>query len=227
MPLHVSPKRVLVWFLGISLFLALLSCLSDIAFLAGRRNQLGLRILIQMDAERNIPTFWSAFQLAVATLMLLLTGNQARSVRPEESGYWYALAGIFAVLTLDEDMQLHEHTAVWVRATLPATANLKGFAWTVGYLLVVPLVASPFLRFWYRLPTPTRNTCLLAAICFVGGALGIELLGAYSMLTWGKESPQYFGASIVEETLEMTGISLLIYSCSDLIARRGGLFLGP
>jgi hypothetical protein len=223
MKLEVAPRRLLTIFLGISLAFAALGILSQLFHIAGHRSQFGLRDWIDLDGEHNLPALWSTLQLAFAAMMLSLVAHQASGVASTETRYWWILAAVFAFFSIDENISLHERSGAVVRSLIPGTAVMLGFEWALLFIAIAPIIGLLFLRFWLRLPRRTRFLSGLACFLFLGGALGVELLTyvriAYFPGVWPVFTP-------LEETMEMTGVSVLIYCAADLIRWRGELVIG-
>lgn len=70
----------------------------------------------------------------------------------------------------------------------------------------------------------TRTLFLVAAVLFVSGSLGVEVIGARVAESLGKETVLYTTLASVEEGLEMLGSSVFIYGLLlHLRAVAGGI----
>ena len=76
------------------------------------------------------------------------------------------------------------------------------------------------LRFIRDLPAPTRRGVLVAAILYVGGALGMELPGGWIAEAQGSNTLLYHLVITVEELLEMAGVIVFIRVLASHIARE-------
>ncbi len=161
-----------------------------------------LRSGLSLSYEGNLPTWYAAGLLWTAGLGLGQCGR--RHVGPDRLR-WFALAGIFMLLSLDEAIELHEH--------LGGDAQRHGvlyFSWVLPGALLTGSFALAYLGFWRRLPPPTRRDFALAFALFVGGALGMELpLGAWTEVH-GDENLVYGVIDFVEESLELAGLSVFL-----------------
>ena len=78
-------------------------------------------------------------------------------------------------------------------------------------MLLVSIVGVRFLKCLLGLPRSTRNLFLLAAAMFIGGAIGIELIGSYVDASGSRHTLLYRLLIAVEESLEMTGVAVFIF----------------
>ncbi len=177
--------------------------------------------LLDLDVERSVYTWFSQLLLAGAGLMLLDTG--ARVYRRERliGAQWTLLGVVFFGLSADEALSVHELLSAPVGSSL-GTSGFLTFAWVlpVAALCLLGLVAFiPFLR---ALPGRARATMLLAAALFIGGAIGMELIGGklYSDATGDVTAASYRLAAIIEEALEGLGVLVFIHSIGLYRAER-------
>jgi len=84
------------------------------------------------------------------------------------------------------------------------------FAWVIPGIALVLVLGLFFLRFLLSLPATTRRRFLIAATLYLGGALGVELIGGQYAELHGFESFTYSMIATVEESLEMAGLILFI-----------------
>ncbi|MEJ7929434.1 hypothetical protein WG922_05545 [Ramlibacter sp. AN1015] len=171
-----------------------------------------LRARLYMDAEANLPTFFSTALLLLAALLLWLVGSRAGAGAPSRP--WRVLSLVFLAIAADEAGGFHE----LLIDPLAAAFDLSGafrFAWVVVGIAVVAVFAAAFLPFLLRLPPRTRRLFATAAALYVGGALGMEMVGASLFQeegTPGRNMLPYMLAATVEELLEMVGVQVFIYA---------------
>jgi hypothetical protein len=90
--------------------------------------------------------------------------------------------------------------------------------WVISGCAVVIILAVAFQRFIRSLPGRTMVLFIASGALFFGGAIGFEMLGSLSleMVEAGKAVAfRPWLLAHIEETLEMSGIALLIYSILD------------
>lgn len=164
--------------------------------------------VFSLSYEANVPT-WYATVLLFACSMLLATIARAEGASRRKS--WAMLAAIFAYLSLDEAIEIHELLAYLV----PPAGGLLRFGWVIpgaAITLLVGLVYLPFLR---ALAAPTRWRFVLAGAIYVGGALGMEPLLGWWADTHGDDNLGYGVIDFVEESMELAGASLFLLALDD------------
>jgi hypothetical protein len=126
-------------------------------------------------------------------------------------------------MSLDEAAALHDLTAPFfygvftilaarVGGPFIALAHKPGYAWIVpgtAFYLVVAIAYIPFLA---ALPRRTAWWFVGSAIVYVGGAVGFEAIGGWYSGTWGSQHPGFVAIMTCEETLEMIGMTLFLYT---------------
>jgi hypothetical protein len=187
----------------------------------------GLRRLLNLNEESNIPTFYSSLLLVAATLMLTVLA--ATAWRPggasrQDARYWAGLALLFAYMSIDEAAAIHELLNYPIGQALNASGVLY-FAWVVPYALLALVVAALYTRFLWRLPRPISTRIALAGVIFVSGAIGVELFqgaNADMIRTSTTSSLDVELSFLVEETMEMLGVSYLITTLLRYVEMSGG-----
>jgi hypothetical protein len=172
--------------------------------------------LFDIRAEANVPAWLSSALLLLGSGLSAVIALLKRESRDRWRRHWLALALIFAYLSLDEAAAIHEHL-IWILGDLPEVGGLLYYPWVVvGFAFVVAFLVA-FARFFVHLPRRTRVLFLLAGACYVGGALGLEMVGGL-FLHAGGHSPVTHAIQFVEETLEMAGSAIFAYALIDYLA---------
>jgi uncharacterized membrane protein len=193
--------------------LILLSCLGQAVRLYTSHDYLwGLITLFNLNAEHNVPSFFSAFMLGVIALLLGAIFQLHR--RRRDAGYWLVLALGFCLMAVDETISLHEQLAPPIRSLLKNDGHLGVFyfAWVIPGFVVVAIVGLSYRRFLWRLAPTTRRAFLVSAGLYLGGALGMEMLGGWYREAHGYAGLGYALMTTVEESLEMLGSIYFIRS---------------
>lgn len=168
--------------------------------------------LFFLDYESNIPTMYSVLSLLFCSIFLELIANVKRASREAYVNYWVVLSRFFLLFSIDEFATLHEKLAEPLQLGL----NLSGFfhfAWVIPGTAFVFACLLIFTRFLIHLPTPTRRLFLLAGSLYVSGALGMEMIGGYYVGITGSHNNMLYAVVVtIEESLEMLGIAVFIYS---------------
>jgi len=98
--------------------------------------------------------------------------------------------------------------------------GIFSFQWvTLGIPLLIIFVVS-YVCFFLHLPRKYKWLFALSAGLYVGGALGFEMIGAGIEDEHGKENLIYAAIATIEETLELAGVTLLIYTLLEYIADK-------
>jgi hypothetical protein len=189
------------------------------AYLTGHMRVYGLVRLFNVDAEQNIPTFFSTLLLLFAALLLAVITILKRKQTASYVTHWAILSFGFLFMATDEACSFHEQLVAPVRKLLGG-GNLGVFyyAWVIPGIALVLVLALFFIKFLLHLPVKTRLTFLMAAILYLGGAIGCDLIeGRYAELH-GAHNLTFNMIATVEEGLEMAGAILFIWALLVYIA---------
>ena len=173
---------------------------------------------LDIDQEHNLPTWFSSTLLLLSALVLADIGATAGRAGDRFARHWKLLAVVFAFLALDEATQIHE-----AANALRDAFDLTGVLYLSWILVAAPLVlvfALAYLRFLGHLPKPVRLLILVGGALYVGGAIGMEVVGS---LLWdngpGYDSMAYAVSTAVEELLEMLGSVSFMYGIASYLQR--------
>ena len=169
--------------------------------------------LFNLDEESSVPVWFSAMALVAAAALLAVIARDAFARQDTAARYWALLGFIFLFLSFDEAAAIHEHLIPLGQRLVP-TGGIFHFAWIIPYgvaLAVLFLVLLPFLK---SLPRQTMWRFMFAGALYVGGAMGLEMVGGavISAAGLGGSVAAYHLVATAEETLEMLGISTFIYA---------------
>lgn len=215
---HVRPTqvaRVLGWTIAILAVCSLIG--SFAAHVLGHGRLLGFVPEFDVNRENNVPTYFSSLLLFASSALLAVIAY-AQSPSSRYRWHWVGLAAIFLFFSLDETASLHERLAEPLR-TLLDTGGLLYYAWVIPGMAFILLFGLIYTRFWYNLPSRSRRLFALAGIIYVGGALGLELIGGWYIDTYDRDF-YYALLTLIEETLEMTGIAIFLYALLAHIGRH-------
>ncbi len=146
--------------------------------------------LFDVNEEHNLPTWFSGFNLGIATLFLWLISREKKRLQDPQGGRWNVLFAGFFYLFVDEIAGLHE-----------TVNSIIEPSWAWGGLVIVIILGIYFIPFLRSLPRQTLIQFVVAGAVFVGGAVIMELIGepidgdslAYALSTWTEEGMEMFG----------------------------------
>jgi hypothetical protein len=126
--------------------------------------------------------------------------------------YWSILTFGFLYLAVDEAVSIHELANSPLRSVISnGEPSILHYAWVIPAAVAIVLFGLLFAGFLRRLPFKTRTAFVIAAIMYVGGGLGVELLeGRYG--DWQPDSVALNALVVLEETLEMFGVIVFIWA---------------
>lgn len=151
--------------------------------------------LFDVNEEHNLPTWFSGFNLLVATAILGTILLEKRRLEDPQSKRWAVLFFGFCYLSIDEIAGLHE-----------TVNSIVEPSWAWGGLIIAVVVGLYFIPFLRSLPRHTFIQFFVAGAVFVGGAVIMELVGE----PLDSDSLAYAMSTLVEEGMEMFGIILFV-----------------
>ena len=222
--LELTAARLRVWLVMIGA--ALLGMHGLAMFVAhglGYDVAMGFVPTFHFDWEGNVPTFASTLLLLFCGILASLTPSLSRADKPQTLA-WRGIGAIFVLLAADEAFQIHEPLGAAVKSAMQADW-MPYFAWVVPYGAVLVLLAVIYLPWFLRLGLDTQIRVSLAAILFIGGALGMEILssGYFENLDPDREKFRTLTGDLlatVEESMELLGAGLFLHT---LLRRIGGI----
>ena len=195
-----------------AVFLLLASTAGQLAkYVLGHDTAYGLIHLFNVDDEGNIPTFFSSSLLLFASLLLALITTLKRKSNDLRWRQWAILSCALLYMAIDEASHIHEllyKPADWLLGD--RLSQIISTTWVIFGIAVVVAFALSYLKFFFSLPPKTQRQFFSAAAIFLGGAVGMELVGGFYSGSHGMHNLQYAMLSTVEEGLEMGGVILLI-----------------
>jgi hypothetical protein len=188
-------------------------------FVLGHDSLKGLVSLFYVDHEQNVPTYFSVLLMLFAALLLavILALDEKRTI--PRASRWAILSFGFLCMAFDEAFQVHESLDSPVRRLLgDGHLGVFHFAWVVPGIALVLVLGLFFLRFLLDLPAAVRLRFSMAATLYIGGAIGVELIGGRYAELHGKRNWSYSMIATVEESLEMAGLIVFIWALLKYLA---------
>ena len=166
--------------------------------------------VFDFGAKKNLPTFFgSLLLLGVAGLLGMVTRSRAPTDRFRR--HWALLGWAFVFLSIDKSTSLHKSLLIASRSALDVP-GLPEYLWALPYALLTGVALIAYLPFLASLPARTRQSMLVAALVYLTGALALGRI-AFGDYPWVvRAGHSSFLITLVEETLEMTGVVLMAHA---------------
>lgn len=173
--------------------------------------------LFNINRESSIPTWYASSLLLICAILLGLIAHIKFLRQESHRRYWAGLALIFLYLSIDEAAEIHERLTEPLQTAFNTSGPLY-FAWMVVFIPLVVIFGVVYFRFWLNLESRIRKLFLLAGVIYIGGAVGVEMIGSNLWYADGGTSLFYSTIGTIEEFLEMLGAATLIYTLLTYIA---------
>ncbi len=201
--------------LTIGMLTRLVQVATDVDF----RGLVSLQRWFDVDGEGGIPAWFSCILLFTCAQVMWRLSHR----HPSDTRGWQrherALAVVFVYLSIDELTQIHEQTIAPVQSVLSLGGALY-FGWIVVALPLVGIFALLMLGYLRGLPARTRRGFLVAGLLYVGGAAGVEMIGAALWSDGNADTVAYVIQTTVEEGLEMGALVLFLGAAYGLLRSR-------
>jgi hypothetical protein len=170
-----------------------------------------------MDAgdERSLGAWWTGGLLFGAALAAVLVARLAAgpSERRQEVLAWWVMAGLFALLSLDEIVSLHERGAKLTGAVMEAGSPLAKFGWLLPGTALIVLFAGVLIPAFRAIPSRPRGVMIAGFATSIAGAAGMEI--AYVVLLDAEAAWRWlFLVMVIEEAAEITGVLIILAGIS-------------
>ena len=162
------------------------------------------------NREKSFPNLYSAYALLLCSLLLGAISLARRTDGARYVAHWALLCGVFLYLSVDEALVIHEKLISPFQSALDTDGFLR-HAWVIPGAVAVLVLGLAYLRFVLDLPPGIRNLFVLAGAVYVGGALGMEMVGGYYLSVFGDTLGQELVTN-TEEALEMLGVVAFVYA---------------
>jgi hypothetical protein len=212
--LRLSPRPILIALSAIIGLLFLFSAIGQIGrFYFDRPTMFGFVRLFYLDEEHNVPVWYQSLALLGCAVLLALTAAVERRRRTGLWGHWAGLAAIFTGLSVDEVAGIHEATIGPLQVAMGGQpGGIWAVTWVIPALAFLAIVGILYARFLLALPMRERAALLVAAACYVGGAVVAEMVTGSELASAAltKQTAGYAALVHLEEGLEMLGVLLLL-----------------
>jgi hypothetical protein len=221
----LNPKKVLIFLVSLIAVLVALSIRGQyvkyfgVSDIRGIPHEFVLDLLMgnfNMDNEVSVPTFVNIVILFVAALTLTAIGIIKMSAKDKYRFHWVGLAIVFFLLSMDEASGFHERLVKPMR-NIVDTGGFFYFPWIIPGIIAVTLFAAMYFFFFLHLDKKYKVLFLFSLAIYIGGVIGGEMISGYFAFNFGQSTYKYALAASLEESIEMIGASLIVYSLLDYI----------
>lgn len=171
-----------------------------------------IRHMFDLNAEYNIPTWFSSIQLFL--LFLLAIACSAKTENEHLRNFYYLMAFSFLFFSVDEVAMIHEGlTNIFSKMSITTFFPNGHGIWIFIYpavLFILLVIFSKGLLLFLR-EQNGRTMFIAGALVFFVGGVGFEIVG-YLIFYLGGESVLLTLSIIFEESFELLGQSLMIYA---------------
>jgi hypothetical protein len=188
-------------------------------FVAGHPNVYGLVPQFEFRTENNIPTYFSSFILLISAILLKVIASFKKLEKDRFFHNWSILSIIFFYLSVDETASIHELLSYPIKNAFNLT-GIFNYSWVIIGFIFILILFIFYYRFLLNLPSKTRNQFLLAGFIYVGGAVGIEMIGGNYRYFNPEENLVYAIITTFEESFEMIGIIIFIRALINYIEKN-------
>lgn len=174
--------------------------------------------LFDVNGEANVPTWFTSSLLLAGALATVLLAVLVRRSGGRDGRRWFALAGLLALLSLDEAAALHERLGGPGATLLAGTGGDRlHFAWVVPGAVLAVVVGAFFLGFLARLPRRVRAHLLGAGVTFLTGSIVLETASGAVLDAQGDRAG-YLLVTAAEEGLEMAAAVWFLYGVTTCLS---------
>ena len=185
--------------------------IQDLLLYRGSRPDFSHKIwFLDVDVEQSAFTWISVVALFSAAAILLHNADRAISARRRFVWHWYVLAAVFLFLSFDEFGGIHERLSAAIGARFHPTGLLH-FAWAAPAGVVALTGFAFFVPFILSFPKRLAILMVVSAVIFLGGSVGLEMVGGKIEEAAGLNNLLYRAESNLEEGMELLGVLLFIY----------------
>ncbi len=219
MNIKLNPAKVLKFFIIVNIIFFFLHIITQYLFYVQAIKIPGLRFF-NLDDEKSLPSLFTVFEWSVIVVLFYVITIISKD---KKSYYWWGFVILFSFLTLDEFASIHEPMAQYFRKTFN-TSGVLYFAWVIPYAFGLIALLLIYGKFLISLNRKILFLFIVSGIVFISGAVIMELFEGSYVESNGFNNVYYLVFVPIEETLEMIGLSLFIYSLLQYLKMEAGNF---
>ena len=142
----------------------------------GHRRLLGVADIFDLDKEAALHTVVATASLLSAALVCAVI---AATENPRNRGMaagWLFVSTCLLFMMFDEGAMLHDRLSAPIKEGMDGDNPFYFVGWLIPYVLITVVVAAVAVPFALRLPRITAGRLLVAALLYLGSALGMEMI---------------------------------------------------
>ncbi|HDL42089.1 MAG TPA: hypothetical protein ENG98_03665 [Actinobacteria bacterium] len=170
--------------------------------------------VFDLNAEQSIPSWFSSALLLVAAALTAGVAAKSRTM----TWRWAGLAVMLLLASIDETIAVHERLSEPVGNLLNISDSFP-FAWVLPFIVVGAALFPTYLGLLRSLDRQYQVLFVLSAAVYLGGAVGLEIIGGFLLQSLGPGVATELEV-IIEESAEMLGMGLLVSSLYQLLSDR-------
>lgn len=223
--IKLNPKNILIFLFTVVILLVILSIWGQhmrffgVSDIRGSWHEFLIDQMMNnfyLDYEGNVPTYTNALLLFIPSLLLAGIGIWKSAIHDKFRFHWIGLAIIFFILSVDEMASFHEKLIKPMRAVF-GSEGIFYFAWIIPGIIAVALFGLTYLMYFLHLEKKFKLLFFFSLAVYLGGVIGGEMISGYFAANLGIKSYTYAVVASLEESIEMFGCSLIIYSLLEYI----------
>lgn len=164
---------------------------------------------INLAGEQNLSTLFSCLLLGLCGMLTWLIAHAEGYLSRNGTG-WLLLTLAFLALSVDELIMIHEKVGNVLHAAFNTTGIFQ-YAWVLPYMVLMFIFVAVQFRFYLRMPSDTRLWVSIAAVLYVSGGMGFEMIEGLRFVTAGRDAVFQILCTL-EELFEMAGCILFAYA---------------
>lgn len=222
-----AATRPIRWYIPLAVMVAISLALVLASYLLPTHHPIYTRegaigFWLNVDTERNLPSWWSTMLLGAGGILHLGGGWIARRTGARGVPAWVLVGVLLLALSLDEAISIHE-TLAELRGVIATPFDFEYFWLVIGVPLAVVILLVVVLS-GLRMPAHSLAMLLLGFLLLFGGAVGVEAIES-AQFEQGRDADVTLSYHR-EEALEMVGASVIaVAPLAGLRVSQGGATL--
>ena len=174
-----------------------------------------------LDAETNVPTWFNSILLFIASALFLTIASWAKGNDDKFQYHWFGLSTLWIIFSVDELAVLHETLIEPMRGIFGAS-NWLYFAWVIPGIIFLAVLSIAYAYFIFKFDPRFKTLFVGSLLLYFSGAVGGEMTSGHFAAILGQRNFTYAVISSLEESVELMGASLLIYTLLRYIEENFG-----